>query len=513
MEVLAVSGVCIVIATAGFSTGVRKLLVTFLSTLLNHYYHWKYPIRDVSREKKIPSLPYTWPNGTGDTAKFINGPRNSRIWRQKYGDIYRLWAGSTPEIVVSDPIHLKEIFSDSDRHSKAENNDSGYLMSQILGKCIGLLSPPEWKAARTKLEYPFTHRAIESSAPMMLKVTKQYFDEFFRAETFQEVHLDPMKDLEFYPFLITATLIYGELDASQTQNLKEIMPLRIELFTYVFKGGLSRFAISKYLPTRFNHLLREFQTKWKEFNRQVYLDKTSKMLDVPIVSFWNLMVAGGILEEQLLQTLDEALFANLDVTSSVVAWNLVFLAAYPAVQARLHEEIGNATADGPDVLRSYIKNDKTYLAACIKETARHRPILSFSIPQAPPTDRIVGDWLLPKNTMVIVDTFAVNMRREFWGKDAHDYRPSRFQEVNEASNRYQLWRYGLGPRQCMGKYLADFMLRALLCHLVGRISLENAEPGGDLNELLNDDMKMWVRTPQTKLRCKLRNCSSVPVSG
>lgn len=34
-------------------------------------------------------------------------------------------------------------------------------------------------------------------------------------------------------------------------------------------------------------------------------------------------------------------------------------------------------------------------------------------------------------TMVIVDTFAVNMRKEFWGMDAHIYRPSRFLEFNE----------------------------------------------------------------------------------
>jgi len=33
--------------------------------------------------------------------------------------------------------------------------------------------------------------------------------------------------------------------------------------------------------------------------------------------------------------------------------------------------------------------------------------------------------------MVIVDTFAVNMRKEFWGMDADDYRPSRFLELKE----------------------------------------------------------------------------------
>lgn len=31
--------------------------------------------------------------------------------------------------------------------------------------------------------------------------------------------------------------------------------------------------------------------------------------------------------------------------------------------------------------------------------------------------------------MVIVDTYAVNMREEFWGADTREYRPDRFLEL------------------------------------------------------------------------------------
>ena len=172
-------------------------------------------------------------------------------------------------------------------------------MSEILGKCIGLLSPPEWKAARTKLEYPFTYRATKNSLPMILKATEQYFTNHFQPTNFHEGSLDPMKDFEFYPFLITATIIYGELTDDHITMLKEIMPLRLELFTHVFKGGLARFEIAKYFPTHFNHLLHEFQTKWRDFNSSVYHDKKSNMEDVPIVSFWDHMKDGGIPEAQV----------------------------------------------------------------------------------------------------------------------------------------------------------------------------------------------------------------------
>lgn len=55
----------------------------------------------------------------------------------------------------------------------------------------------------------------------------------------------------------------------------------------------------------------------------------------------------------------------------------------------------------------------------------------------------------------------------------------------------------------MGKYLADYMLRALLFYVIKTISVETAE-GGSLEKMLGDEMKTWVRTPQIKLRSKFR---------
>lgn len=59
-----------------------------------------------------------------------------------------------------------------------------------------------------------------------------------------------------------------------------------------------------------------------------------------------------------------------------MAWNLVYLAAYPDVQARLYDEITTRAQDKGNSLKEYIRDNNTYLASCIQETARHRPIIS-----------------------------------------------------------------------------------------------------------------------------------------
>jgi len=63
----------------------------------------------------------------------------------------------------------------------------------------------------------------------------------------------------------------------------------------------------------------------------------------------------------------------------------------------------------------------------------------------------------------------------------------------------------------MGRYLADYMLRALLFHVVKTFRLERPT-GESLQQILNDDMTAWVRTPRIKLRCEFRRREVNPVS-
>jgi hypothetical protein len=98
--------------------------------------------------------------------------------------------------------------------------------------------------------------------------------------------------------------------------------------------------------------------------------------------------------EQLLQTLDEMLFANLDVTMGGLSRNLL-----------LHPRCWQ--------LRSL-------------EPARLKPLAAFSVPQSVPTTRRVGEFLVPPRTNFIVDTRAVNIHNLFWGDDGETYRPAAF---------------------------------------------------------------------------------------
>jgi hypothetical protein len=77
-----------------------------------------------------------------------------------------------------------------------------------------------------------------------------------------------------------------------------------------------------------------------------------------------------------LQTLDESLYANLDVTTHALSWNVLLLAENIEAQRELRQEVLSALEnEASESYERYIDRDDTFLAACVLESARLRPIL------------------------------------------------------------------------------------------------------------------------------------------
>ncbi|KAF2834458.1 hypothetical protein M501DRAFT_1001074 [Patellaria atrata CBS 101060] len=105
-------------------------------------------------------------------------------------------------------------------------------------------------------------------------------------------------------------------------------------------------------------------------------------------------------KEQLLQTLDEILFTNLDVTMSSISRSLVFFAPHPECQDRVQRELNTtAVARQRDIVskpeselfRACILSSTTFIPSCIFESSQLHPIAAFTVPQATPTARVISN--------------------------------------------------------------------------------------------------------------------------
>lgn len=384
------------------------------------------------------------------------------------------------------------------------NNNSGYFLGELLGQCVGLISGDEWKRLRAVTEKAFVQSQSVSYSPLVCRRTAQHFQKLQATSALASGSINPAADLKMLPFWIVAEIIYGPLRPDEEQVLAEIAPAREKLWRNVLHGGLTRFAWSKYLPTAANRDLDSFKSRWTQFNRRIVARLAFDGGRAPIADMFREVDVGTVSEQAILQTLDEALFANLDVTLGGISWNLVYLAAYPTVQQRLRGEIAEEQKQGGRAaLERYIQRSSSYLTACIAEASRLRPLAAFSVPQAVPTARVVDGYLFPAGTNFVVDAYAVNQRnRAYWGKDSERYRPDRFLEDGQGSlqGRYSFWRFGFGPRQCMGRFVADLAIRAILVHLVENYTLSTS----DSDYAWQRDPENWINHPDLHLRCQAR---------
>ncbi|KAI1930749.1 hypothetical protein LOZ45_001035 [Ophidiomyces ophidiicola] len=473
-----------------------------LSGAINIYLKWLYPIKSVDGRTDLPTCSYRWPNGQGDVGKFLDGIENSSLWEKRHGPVYRIWSGLKSEVVLTSPGQLQAVFQDSDKHIKAVNNNSGFLMGELLGQCVGLISPPHWQKVRSITEVPFRHQATATKVSDIWQFVRDHFDVLEKTSDLSRGLIHPAQDMKMLPFWVVCYFFYGKLSTNLIEELRSLAPTREELMKHVIRGGISRFTLSRYLPTQANKDLLVFKGRWQKFNREAasYARRNHpKGGDiVPIVQMFEAVQRGEISEEQLLQTLDEALYANLDVTTGGLSWNLVFLAAYPDCQQKLREEVQTMVADEAK-FDNYLRSQSTYLQACILESSRLKPLAAFSVPQSAPTARLVDGFVIPANTSFVVDSYSLNVRNEYWAPDNETYRPERFLARKNIDLRYLFWRFGFGPRQCMGKYVADIIIRATLVYLVQNYHLSLLGKDGWAR-----DKECWITHPDFQVRCERR---------
>ncbi|KAF2850553.1 cytochrome P450 [Plenodomus tracheiphilus IPT5] len=474
-----------------------------LSRALTVYLQVRDPIKSTDGRQNLPTLPFVWPNGQGNVEKYLRGRQNSIKWGAEYGSLYRIWSGFHGEIILTNPTDIETVFRDSHTHIKASANDSGHYMYQLLGICLGLVSKKEWQSLRKATEAPFTRTATTTYVDRVLTHANKHVASLMETKSSEIWLLRPSADLRVYPFLALADLLYGELTPALKVRLLEIIPGRDSVFAHMLYGGITRYAWAKYLPIKPNLEMRTFKQAWGKWNDDAHAEALRKGEPAPIVEMYSHVAQGTATREALLQTLDEMLFANLDVTIGALAWAFVFIAAYPHVQARLLSEIKAAATD-PETNKAYLMSQSNYLHHILLEGGRLRPVAAFSVAQACPTARQVGEFYLPAGSKFVVDAHALNVRDPLWGPDNTTFRPERWAEggVQRAKDvRYCYWRFGFGPRVCLGKYVVDLMMKAIIVEVVKgwEVKLEN-----ERGESWKWDEDTWSVPAELRIACVKR---------
>ncbi|CDO92881.1 unnamed protein product [Kluyveromyces dobzhanskii CBS 2104] len=445
-------------------------------------------------------------------AKFLDGKNLSIRNRETLGDIYLQRSGTYKEVVLTTSKQLMEYCkSSSKNHSKLDTFGAGAFLVALLGECLGFQNGLEWSRMRKIYDSFFTHKAAIENFPVMTSYVSEWLENLDPSHISD---IDPLQLVNDLPFTCIAKYLYGATSCSKEflQDLKDLIPMHTELMHYSFLTVAGRFKILQYLPVKKMRQVSHFQKQFTDLSlKQVELSRKTGQETV-VEKLYKHVESGRFSFNNWIQTVDEILFANIEVTSTIMSWALVEMASNTEVQIKLRSEILKVIEEsntkhfskeesnkevGP--MQRYIKLNNSYLQYCVWETLRLHPLLWFSFPEVSSETLFIDGIRISPNTPIVVDQHQINYNSPIWNpsdkpKDfGSKFFPSRFENITLRDALYSQVTFGVGARKCLGKNFAELLIKSELAYILSRYKVS-------LIEKVEFSENTFVVQPKTRIQ-------------
>nr|XP_028599663.1 cholesterol side-chain cleavage enzyme, mitochondrial [Podarcis muralis] len=193
----------------------------------------------------------------------------------------------------------------------------------------------------------------------------------------------------------------------------------------------------------------------------------------------------GILSSLLLQnklpledtkaSVTEMMAGGVDTTSMTLQWAMYELARAPGLQEQLRSEILAARSSSQGDVLKMLKS-VPLLKAAIKETLRLHPV-AVTLQRYVAQDIILQNYCIPAKTLVQVGLYAMGRDPRFFTKP-EQFNPHRWLQAD--STYFRGLGFGFGPRQCLGRRIAELEMQLFLIHMLESFKIETRR-GVDIN--------------------------------
>jgi cytochrome P450 len=170
--------------------------------------------------------------------------------------------------------------------------------------------------------------------------------------------------------------------------------------------------------------------------------------------------------EEIRDEVTTLLLAGHDTTAAGLTWTLGLLAAHPAIQESVRQEVhgvlGSRNATFEDIAQM------KFLDRVVKETLRLRPPAIGAFMRQALEDVEIGGWRLHKGDLAGTYSWVVH-RDPRWYLEPERFDPDRFLPDRFAqlpAGAY--FPFGAGPRMCVGMAMATLEIQAVVAALVQR---------------------------------------------
>ncbi|ESQ45820.1 hypothetical protein EUTSA_v10010304mg [Eutrema salsugineum] len=400
-----------------------------------------------------------------------------------YGPIMSLKLGSLNTVIVTSPEAAREVLRTHDQILSARNSPNSIRSINHHKVSVAWMDPSStrWRLLRKlSATHLFSPQRIESTKALRMKKVQELMS-FMDESSEREEAVDISRASFITTLNIISNILFSvDLGSYGSKNSNGFQDSVIGAMEAAGSPDLANFfPFLGFLDLQGNRKKMKLCTErlFKVFRGFIDAKTAEKSLrdnpkDVSYRDFVDALLDLTLGDEAELNINDiehlllDMFIAGTDTSSSTLEWAMAELLNNPKTMAKAQAEIErmvgqNGVVQEPDI------TELTYLQAVVKETLRLHPPVPLLLPRKAETDVEVFGFLVPKDTQVLVDVWAIGRDPNVW-ENPNVFEPERFlgKEIDVKGRDYELTPFGAGRRICPGLPLATKIVSLMLASLL-----------------------------------------------
>jgi cytochrome P450 len=422
----------------------------------------------------------------GDTARFYADSM------RRYGDVVRLEFMNGPVHLLTHPDHVRRVLQE--KRDVYEKKSPGLeKMKLLMGEGLVTATGDLWKKQRRTIQPLFHREKIEVFAKTMMAATTEMLERLDAAAA-RGGKVDLTEEITRATLRIVGEALLGTDVRGDAKAVSRAVTLLSQDMTDRMKAFFSLpLGVPAPRNTRFKEQMRIlFDLIGRIVRERRANDAGRTDLLTLLMRARDAETGEGMSDQQLTDEVMTMFLAGHETVSSGIAWTFHLLARNPRVRRAMNAEIDTVLGERALTLADLDRLDLT--TRVVKESLRLYPPISH-IPRRLTEDDIVGGYLIPKGSLVVVTPYATHRHPEFW-PNAEGFDPDRFLPAAESARpRYAYFPFGGGPRVCIGNIFSIIEMQIVTTMVARRYELELV-PGHPVERemlfTLRPDKPIWV---------------------
>lgn len=383
---------------------------------------------------------------------------------ERYGDVVKLWYGSTPLLLLRRPEHALHVLATNAKAYSKQTRGWGSL-AQVLGTGLVTAEGELWRKQRRIIQPLFAPERLTGFVAGMGQVAARFGDEW-AARPADAGPLDMAEEMTRLTLrIVGATLLGAEFEA----EIKAIGHAVNQGLTWARENTYRFVRWPSWIPTAHNRRFREavegidrVVLRILDERRRAGPDGTD-LLSI-LMCARDAETGEAMSDRQIRDEVATIFVAGHETTSNALTWTWTLLSRHPEAARRVAAEAAFLAGRPPgadDLPRL------PYLKWVLEEALRLYPP-AWVIPRRAEADDVIGGFRIEKGWYAFASPYVTHRHAALW-PNPEGFDPERFTpEAVSARPRGAWFPFGIGSRHCIGGGFAMMEAQVALATLVPR---------------------------------------------